>query len=217
MRGEAILRQLRLATVRGMREIASSLRSSQRQHVGRRDFPVATARKVRDLPHMKETLYAPWRQEFILGAKKKSDEDGCIFCDPDSRKDVRELIVHRGKTAYVVMNRYPYNAGHLLVIPFRHVAQLHDLKSSERREIMDLVALSSDVLTDVQKPAGMNIGMNLGRAAGAGIDGHLHVHLVPRWVGDNNFMPAIFETRIISVDLRVVYRKLKAAFAKRAR
>ena len=165
---------------------------------------------------MSDILYAPWRQEFILGAKKQKEDEGCIFCDPDSRKHVRELILHRGKTAFVVMNRYPYNSGHLMVVPFRHVAQLHDLKTAERREIMDLVALSSQVLTDVQNPAGMNVGMNLGRPAGAGIDGHLHVHLVPRWIGDNNFMPALFETRIISTDLKVVYRKLKAAFAKRA-
>ena len=166
---------------------------------------------------MKEILYAPWRQEFILGSKKKPEDDICIFCDPDSHKDVRELIVHRGKTAYVVMNRYPYNSGHLLVIPFRHLSELHDLKRAERIELMDLLALSSDVLNDVKAPAGLNIGVNLGRAAGAGIVGHLHVHLVPRWVGDTNFMPALFETRIISVDLRAIHRKLKAAFAKRAK
>lgn len=166
---------------------------------------------------MKDTLYAPWRQEFVLGSKKKSDDDSCIFCNPDTHKDVRELIVHRGKTAYVVMNRYPYNSGHLLVIPFRHVAELHDLKRAERIEIMDLVALSGQVLADVKKPAGLNIGMNLGRAAGAGVLGHLHVHLVPRWIGDTNFMPSLFETRIISVDLRAIHRKLKAAFAKRGK
>lgn len=168
---------------------------------------------------MNETLYAPWRQEFVLGSKKKpkTDDDHCIFCDPDSHKDVRELIVHRGKAAYVVMNRYPYNSGHLLVIPFRHVPQMHDLKRAERIEIMDLVALSGEVLNDVKAPAGLNIGINLGRAAGAGVLGHLHVHLVPRWIGDTNFMPAIFETRIISVDLKAVHRKLKAAFAKHAK
>lgn len=166
---------------------------------------------------MTDRLYAPWRQEFILGTKNTADDEGCIFCDPHSHKHVRELILHRGKTAYVLMNRYPYNAGHLLVIPYRHVAQLHDLKGSERKEIMDLVALSSDVLTEVQKPAGMNIGMNLGRAAGAGIDGHLHVHILPRWVGDSNFLPALFETRIISVDLKAVHRKLKATFAERSK
>lgn len=163
---------------------------------------------------MIETLYAPWRQEFILGTKKLHEVDDCIFCDPDKHKDVRELILYRGKTAYVVMNRYPYNAGHLLVIPYRHVAELHSLKPAERREVMDLVALSSDVLTQVQNPAGMNVGMNLGRAAGAGIDGHLHVHLVPRWIGDTNFMPVNFGTRIISVDLRAVHRRLKATFNK---
>jgi ATP adenylyltransferase len=159
---------------------------------------------------MTERLYAPWRQEFIFGPK----EEGCIFCDPDSRKNVRDWILHRGKTAFVVMNRYPYNSGHLMVVPYRHVADLHNLRPSERREIMDLVVLSSRVLTEVHKPAGINMGMNLGRAAGAGIDGHLHVHLVPRWVGDTNFLPVLFDTRIISVDLHAMCRRLKAAFRK---
>lgn len=163
---------------------------------------------------MTDHLYAPWRQEFILDAKRQAKDEGCIFCRPETRKHVRELILHRGQTAFVVLNRYPYNAGHLMVVPYRHVAQLPALKSAERREIMDLVALASEILAELQNPAGINVGMNLGRAAGAGIDGHLHVHLVPRWVGDNNFLPVLFDTRVISVDLRAMHRKLKAAFAK---
>lgn len=163
---------------------------------------------------MTNHLYAPWRQEFILDAKRQAKDEGCIFCEPETRKHVRELILHRGRTAFVVLNRYPYNAGHLMVVPYRHVAQLPALKNTERREIMDLVALASEILAELQNPAGINVGMNLGRAAGAGIDGHLHVHLVPRWVGDNNFLPVLFDTRVISVDLRAMHRKLKAAFAK---
>jgi len=160
---------------------------------------------------MVERLYAPWRESFILGHK---DDDACVFCGPESRPRVRELILHRGRHAFVVLNRYPYNSGHLMVVPYRHVARLEELRSAERNEIMALLAISSRVLTEVQKPAGLNVGMNLGRAAGAGIDGHLHVHVVPRWVGDTNFLPALFDTRIISVDLKKVCRRLRAAFRR---
>ncbi|MBI3872650.1 MAG: HIT domain-containing protein [candidate division Zixibacteria bacterium] len=168
---------------------------------------------------MTDRLYAPWREDFVLGAKKKArrgariqEGEECIFCDPQSRRHVRELLLHEGRRAYVVLNRYPYNSGHLMVVPFRHVGRLQDLNAAERSEIMALVALSEEVLTAVQQPAALNVGLNLGRAAGAGIDGHLHVHLVPRWVGDTNFMPALFDTRIISVDLKKVRRRLRVAF-----
>ena len=159
---------------------------------------------------MIERLYAPWREEFILGPR----DDECIFCSLDKRRHVRELILHRGKRAYVVLNRFPYNSGHLMVVPFRHVACLEDLHGAERNELMELTALASSVLKDVQKPSGLNVGMNLGRAAGAGIDGHLHIHLVPRWEGDTNFLPALFDTRVISVDLRTICRRLRAGFRR---
>jgi ATP adenylyltransferase len=159
---------------------------------------------------MTELLYAPWREEFILGKKP----DGCIFCDPEKRRGVRELILHRGKLAFVVLNRYPYNSGHLMVVPYRHVGHLEDLSAAEQKELMALMALSSRVLHESSNPGGINIGMNLGRAAGAGVEGHLHAHLVPRWVGDTNFMPALFDTRVTSVDLNKVGRRLKAGFRK---
>ncbi|MBI5866747.1 MAG: HIT domain-containing protein [candidate division Zixibacteria bacterium] len=161
---------------------------------------------------MTDMLYAPWREEFILGPK----EEGCIFCQPGKRKGVREFILHKSRRAFVVMNRYPYNSGHLMVVPNRHLAQLEELSSAERNELMSLVALSSRVLNETIKPEGLNLGMNLGRAAGAGIAGHLHIHLVPRWVGDTNFMPVLFDTRVVSVDTIKLCRKLKAAFRKSA-
>jgi len=159
---------------------------------------------------MTELLYAPWRETFILGEKP----DGCIFCDPEKRRGVRELILHRGKLAFVVLNRYPYNSGHLMVVPCRHVGRLEDLTAAEQKELMFLLALSSKVLSATNNPAGINMGMNLGRAAGAGVDGHLHAHLVPRWIGDTNFMPALFDTRVVSVDLEKVCRRLRTAFRK---
>lgn len=157
-------------------------------------------------------LYAPWREEFILGPKA----DECIFCKPETRPGIRELILHRGRRCFILLNRYPYNSGHLMVIPYRHVARLEALEEAERNELMGLTALASEVMTDLLKPDGINMGMNLGRAAGAGIDGHLHAHLVPRWVGDTNFMPAIFGTRIASVDLEKVCERLRAAFQSAA-
>jgi ATP adenylyltransferase len=159
---------------------------------------------------MTDLLYAPWREEFILGPK----EEGCIFCNPGSRKGVREFILHTGRKAFVVLNRFPYNSGHLMIVPNRHIADLEGLSKSERDEIMSLIALSSKVLNQTIKPEGLNLGMNLGRAGGAGIAGHLHVHLVPRWVGDTNFMPTLFNTRVVSVDLIALCRKLKSAFRK---
>ncbi len=153
-------------------------------------------------------LYTPWREEFVLGPR----EEECIFCEPGKRKHVRDLILYLGKRAYVVLNRYPYNTGHLMVVPYRHLAQLEELKQAERNEIMSLVTLSSRVMNERLQPAGMNVGMNLGRAGGAGIEGHLHVHLVPRWVGDTNFMPVAFETRVLSVGLDTVRKRLKAGF-----
>ena len=157
-----------------------------------------------------DLLYAPWREEFILGPKP----GGCIFCDPRKRKGVRELILAESARVFVVLNRYPYNSGHLMVIPYRHVAQLEGLKTAERNELMAIVSVASQVVNDVISPAGLNIGMNLGRAGGAGVEGHLHIHVVPRWVGDNNFMPVLFDTRVTSVGLASMLRKLRPAFKK---
>ncbi|GAB4328107.1 MAG: HIT domain-containing protein [Candidatus Zixiibacteriota bacterium] len=155
-------------------------------------------------------LYAPWREEFILGPKP----DGCIFCDPQNQPGVRELILHEDRRVFVVLNRYPYNSGHLMVIPYRHVAMLEDLQVEERNDLMELVSVASRIINEEIKPAGLNIGMNLGRAGGAGVEGHLHVHLVPRWIGDNNFMPVLSDTRVTSVGLDSMLAKLRPAFRR---
>jgi ATP adenylyltransferase len=155
-------------------------------------------------------LYAPWREELILGPKR----EGCIFCEPRKQPGVRELILYEGTRVFVVLNRYPYNSGHLMVVPYRHVALPEDLKTAERNELMAVVSTASKILNDVIRPAGLNVGMNLGSAAGAGVEGHLHVHLVPRWVGDNNFMPVLSETRVTSVSLDNVLLKLRPAFKR---
>jgi len=156
-----------------------------------------------------EQIWAPWRGKFVATAKY----EGCIFCElPKADKDREMLILHRGQEAFVVMNAYPYSAGHLMVTPFRHVASLESLSPGERREIFELLAKCETVLTAAVKPEGFNIGLNLGRAAGAGADKHLHCHIVPRWVGDTNFMPVLADTRVINESLVETYDKLKEYF-----
>ncbi len=153
-----------------------------------------------------DQLWAPWRGKFIESFKG----EGCIFCElPPVGDDEKTLILYRGINAFVIMNAYPYAAGHLMVVPFRHVAQLSDLTDTERHEVIDLVTRCESALTAAMKPEGFNVGFNLGRAAGAGVDKHLHCHIVPRWIGDTNFMPVTGETRVINESLDVTYNKLK--------
>jgi ATP adenylyltransferase len=157
-------------------------------------------------------LCAPWRIEYIENAEKPA---GCIFCVKPSEADDRgNLITHRGKSAFVIMNRYPYNNGHLMVVPFRHTADLSGLEDEEKLELFDLLIASQRVLSDVMHPQGFNIGMNLGRPAGAGIADHLHFHVVPRWNGDTNFMPVLGHTKVISEGLDQTWLKLVEAFRK---
>ncbi len=156
-------------------------------------------------------LWAPWRMAYIsrLGGK----DEGCIFCSkPQSDKDRDNLILYRGKHAYVIMNLYPYNNGHSMVIPYKHTSDFTDLNDDEMLEIMQLVKKTINVFKKVFNPEGFNTGFNLGRAAGAGISQHIHFHVLPRWVGDTNFMPVIGETRVISEHIHDTYDKLKAAF-----
>ncbi len=155
-----------------------------------------------------EALYAPWRGEYIRGEKP----NGCIFCKNSIRRD--DYILWEGKTIYVMMNRYPYTCGHLMVIPFRHLGQLQEFTPEEKIETFDLVELAQKVLQAAMKPDGFNVGMNLGRVAGAGVDDHLHVHLVPRWNGDTNFMTVTGETRVISEDLTKTHANLMPLFSQ---
>jgi ATP adenylyltransferase len=155
-----------------------------------------------------EAIYAPWRSAYIRGKKP----GGCIFCKNSLRED--DFVLWEGKSAYVLMNRYPYSSGHLMVIPFRHLGKIHDLTAEEKVEIFDLVDLSLTALTEAMKPDGFNLGMNLGKVAGAGVDDHLHTHIVPRWSGDVNFMTATGETRVVSEDLAQTHHKLLPYFER---
>jgi ATP adenylyltransferase len=155
-----------------------------------------------------ETMFAPWRMTYLTDKKP----DGCVFCKCSIRCD--EFVVFEGRTCFVMMNRYPYVGGHLMIIPNRHVGQVADLTYAERTEIFALVDTSIVVLKEVMKPGGFNVGMNLGKAAGAGIEEHIHVHVIPRWEGDTNFMSVIGEVRVIPEDVAITAANLAPLFKK---
>jgi ATP adenylyltransferase len=156
-----------------------------------------------------ERIWAPWRVQYIRSNNLK----GCIFCDkPKENKDAENFILYRGKLNFIIMNAFPYNPGHLMIVPFRHVGKLEEMDPEERNEHYETVSRAVRVLKEVTKTENYNLGMNLGRVAGAGIDDHIHTHIVPRWNGDNNFMPVITETRVISESMQDVYNRLKEKF-----
>jgi ATP adenylyltransferase len=146
------------------------------------------------VPDEWQRIWMPERLAYILGTGKS---EGCPFCEIPSMSDVDGLIVSRGELAYVVLNLYPYNAGHLMVVPLRHVADYTDLTEAETVEVAVLTQTAMRVLREVSRPGGFNLGMNQGQVAGAGIAGHLHQHVVPRWGGDANFMPIIARTKVL--------------------
>jgi len=153
-------------------------------------------------------LWAPWRIEYITG---EPEEPGCLFCNAfKDNDDKKRLIVHRGETAFAMLNKYPYIGGHLLIVPVRHASQLKSLKDPERAELFNMTIDAVDALKRAMKPHGFNVGVNIGRVAGAGIPGHIHVHVVPRWNGDNNFMAVLGETRMVNEHLDRTYEKLRA-------
>jgi ATP adenylyltransferase len=139
---------------------------------------------------------------------------GCVFCIARTIGEGQQLIVHDGKLAYVILNKFPYNAGHLMVVPHRHIAQMAGLEDSELSEMAKLTQLSERVLTEAYAPQGINVGMNLGRPAGAGIVDHLHIHLVPRWNGDTNFMTVVGEVRVLPEELPRTAERLRPLFQK---
>jgi ATP adenylyltransferase len=158
-----------------------------------------------------ESLWAPWRIPYIRMPKPA----GCIFCDkPKENKDVENFILFRGSRNFVIMNAYPYNPGHLMVVPYRHIGKLEDMTLEERNEHYEIVSRSTGVLREDTGTDNFNLGMNLGRVAGAGIDDHIHTHIVPRWNGDSNFMPVIADTRILSESLEDIYQRLLVKFQK---
>ena len=160
-----------------------------------------------------DRLWAPWRLSYVTAAPAPSTD--CIFCDARGSRD-HELVLLRGHHAFVILNLYPYNNGHLMAVPNRHVSTLESLEEAERNELMALTRLSEMALTEAYHPQGMNVGINLGKAAGAGIENHLHIHLVPRWSGDTNFMTAVGETRVLPEDLAATAARLRPIFASLA-
>jgi ATP adenylyltransferase len=159
-----------------------------------------------------DQLFSPWRSQYIQSFKSEDAEKRCVFCDAlASEDDERTLIVHRGALAFIVMNLYPYNSGHLMVIPNRHTADFQSLSSEELIECQKLLQAGQRALDATIKPHAYNLGMNLGRIAGAGIDDHLHWHIVPRWNGDTNFMPVLADVKLVSEDMRKLWAKLHNA------
>ncbi len=156
-------------------------------------------------------LWAAWRMKYI---SKSDPETGCVFCNVQARPDsVENLIVMRGLGAFVILNKFPYTSGHVMVVSFAHVDSLELLDAPIRAEMMELVSRATVVLRKVYKPQGFNIGINVGSAAGAGVPGHLHIHIVPRWGGDTNFMSTVGGVRVLPETLEESYRRIKEGWA----
>ena len=161
-------------------------------------------------------LWAPWREAYIR--KLTTKQKFCVFCRIlADNKDKKHLIFIRSAHAYAVLNLYPYSNGHCLIVPNRHVGDISKLAQVEYVELMDLLRETKDLLQKAIKPQGFNVGINLGNVAGAGIPGHVHVHIVPRWKGDHNFMPVTADAKVISQSLSVIYKKLEDAYTQRHR
>lgn len=157
-------------------------------------------------------LWSPWRYQYVSSAPAT---DECIFCQKAADKnDAENFVVWRGRRNFVLLNLYPYTSGHLMVAPYEHVALLGDASAETVTELMLIARQSEKHLRDVYRPEGLNIGMNIGRAAGAGIAGHIHLHVLPRWTADANFMTTVGETRIVPEDIHITYEKLSRAFAQ---
>ncbi len=160
---------------------------------------------------MMKTLWAPWRMEYILSEKPKE----CIFCTkPLENHDRTNLILFRGSLCFVIMNKYPYNNGHLMVVPYMHTPSMTDLSKEQLHALIETTDFALDCIKEAFHPEGFNIGINIGVAAGAGIEEHLHLHIVPRWGGDSNFMAAIGEVRVIPEHIMDTYDKLYGVFNK---
>jgi ATP adenylyltransferase len=156
-------------------------------------------------------LWTPWRYQYMAQVSQGNQPE-CIFCDAIERnRDEETLIVHRGKKAFIILNRFPYTSGHVMIVPYTHVAELHLCAPGALQEIMELAQKVEAAFHKEYNPDGMNLGMNLGRAAGAGVAGHLHLHMLPRWIGDSNFMTVTGETRVHPEELRTTYGRLKKA------
>ena len=158
-----------------------------------------------------QKLFAPWRTEFILGKKEK----GCIFCKMlKENKDRKNFILFRGEKSFIIMNRFPYNPGHLMACTNRHIGKFENLTESEVNDLMKITQLGIKILKSALKPQDLNLGMNLGKVSGAGVASHLHIHIVPRWNGDTNFMPILAKTKVVSIGMDEIFVKLKKSLDK---
>lgn len=157
-----------------------------------------------------DVLWSPWRCDYISGSGTAKSE-GCVFCNilTDESSDEEKFILKRAEFNFVILNIFPYTSGHLMVVPYNHKASLDSADKPTTDEMMDLMKSAQSAISEVYTPDGFNLGMNLGKAAGAGVDAHLHMHLLPRWIGDANFMTAIGQTRTIPETLQMTYNKLK--------
>ncbi len=156
-----------------------------------------------------EKIWAPWRIKYVSGRKSP----GCLFCNKHKAgNDRKNHVVYRGKKVFLIMNIYPYNNGHLMIAPYKHTGDIRKLTSGEFIEIMDILKKTIDALKKILKPQGFNVGFNIGKVSGAGVAGHVHMHVVPRWTGDTNFMPVIGNTKVVSQSLDSLYSELKKYF-----
>ena len=159
-----------------------------------------------------ERLFSPWRSEYIgsISKTEKNEDEGCLFCTAAKTKnDSRNLILLRRRFCFVMMNLYPYNSGHVLIVPYTHTSEFNRLSTKEYADVMAASARVMEAVEKAMQPQGFNFGANLGRVAGAGIDQHIHFHLVPRWNGDTNFMPTLADTKLVSESIQATYKKLK--------
>lgn len=154
-------------------------------------------------------LWTPWRMSYIKSAERMSK---CFLCEAPSKSDSEALIVHRSNRVFVILNAYPYNTGHVMVAPYRHVADLEELDSEESLDLLEEVKRSIKALKSEYSPQGFNMGINLGRVSGAGLESHVHVHIVPRWSGDTNFMPIVGGAKVLPEDLETTWSRLRRAF-----
>ena len=155
-------------------------------------------------------LFTPWRYAYVTAASKPGE---CVFCAiGEAPNDEQNLVVHRGQYCFVILNAFPYTSGHAMVVPYEHVDELQKLATPAANEMMALTQKLEGVLRSLYHPDGLNLGMNLGKAAGAGVAGHIHMHVLPRWIADVNFMTAVSETRVLPEDLQTTYQRIRPKF-----
>jgi ATP adenylyltransferase len=156
-------------------------------------------------------LWTPWRYAYVSGTEKAT---GCIFCEAPKEDDSKALIVHRGQSCFIILNAYPYTPGHVMIVPYSHLDELQKLPTQAAEEMMALSQRMETVLRKLYRPDGINLGMNIGKAAGAGIAGHIHMHVLPRWVADANFVSVVGETRVLPETLDVTWGKIRDAMSQ---